>query len=187
MPTGRKNQRDAGATRPRLTLIAAIDRDHGIGRNGTIPWTSPEDMRQFRARTMGGMLVMGRVTWQSIARALPGRTIVVLASGNPGVLPDGVLWRRNLTEALDLARLVRIGRVFAAGGRRVYLEALANGADDAVITHIPGIHGCDATFPYAELQDAMAMVSTETLGGVPVQVSAMVVSHWQRRHNAIAG
>jgi dihydrofolate reductase len=102
-----------------VTLIAAVARNGVIGAGGTIPWHLPEDFAHFKATTLGHTLVMGRATYESIGRPLPGRTTIVLTR-DPEWRADGVLTAGSLEEALGLAE----GDVYVAGGAAVYAAAL---------------------------------------------------------------
>lgn len=122
-----------------LTILAAADRDWGIGIGGALPWNEPEDLRRFKARTLGKTVVMGRKTVEGLPRALTGRTLAVLtrAPSAPGEFDiDGLL--RHL-DGID-------GEVIVAGGGEVY-AALLDRCDRAEITRIGGTFRCDARMP----------------------------------------
>jgi dihydrofolate reductase len=102
-----------------VTLIAAVARNGVIGADGGIPWHLPEDFAHFKATTLGHTLVMGRATYESIGRALPGRTTIVLTR-DPDWAADGVLVAASLEDALVMAE----GDVYVAGGAAVYEAAL---------------------------------------------------------------
>jgi dihydrofolate reductase len=106
----------------RVTLVAAVADNGVIGAAGDIPWRIPADFAHFKALTLGHVLVMGRATYASIGRALPGRTTIVLTR-DPVWSADGVLVASSLDDALDLAEDLP-GEVFVAGGAAVYAEAL---------------------------------------------------------------
>ena len=91
-----------------------------IGADGGIPWHLPEDFAHFKATTLGHTLVMGRATYESIGRPLPGRTTIVVTR-DPEWSADGVLVAHSLEEALALAG---DAEVFVAGGAAVYEAAL---------------------------------------------------------------
>lgn len=101
-----------------LTAIAAVARNGVIGAGQEIPWHIPEDWARFKAVTLGGVLIMGRKTYESIGRPLPGRTTIVISRGQPE-LPAGVLLASTLDEALTLAADLP-GRVFIAGGGEIF-------------------------------------------------------------------
>jgi dihydrofolate reductase len=113
-----------------ISLIAAVARNGVIGAAGGIPWHLPEDFAHFKATTLGHTLVMGRATYDSIGRPLPGRTTIVLTR-DPGWHADGVLTASSLEEALAMAE----GDVYVAGGATVYAQALPY-ADEQVISEV---------------------------------------------------
>ncbi len=129
----------------RISLIAAVADNGVIGDGNDIPWHLPEDFRHFKRTTMGHHLVMGRRTWDSIGRALPGRTTIVISRGRPE-LPDGVLLRDSLEAALETARGRGEDEVFIAGGAEIYRHALPL-ADRLHLTRVRASPGGDTHFP----------------------------------------
>jgi len=128
-----------------LILIAAVDGEGGLGRSGTIPWDCPEDRAFFRTTTMGCPTLMGRVTFDSIGRPLPGRPCAVWTHAPQAVARDGVFASASLQKLLDWGRA--FGRpVFAIGGATLY-KALLPSADAVCLSRIPGRFACDAFFP----------------------------------------
>lgn len=117
----------------RVVLVAAVADNGVIGDGGDIPWTIPGEQAQFKQLTWGHVLLMGRATYDSIGRPLPGRTTIVLTR-DPGWSAEGVLVAHSLGEALDLAGDLA-GDVMVAGGAQVYAEALAV-ADEQVLTRV---------------------------------------------------
>jgi len=113
-----------------LTLIAAVARNGVIGADGGIPWHLPADFAHFKATTLGHTLVMGRATYDSIGRPLPGRTTIVLTRDRAWHA-DGVLTAGSLEEALAMAQ----GDVYVAGGATVYAAALPH-ADEQVLSEV---------------------------------------------------
>lgn len=103
-----------------VSLIVAAAENDVIGRGGTLPWRLPRDLKEFKRRTMGHTLVMGRRTWESIGRALPGRRSIVLTR-SPAFEADGAQVTGSLEEALELAAGEE---VFVIGGAEVYRQAL---------------------------------------------------------------
>ena len=131
-----------------VSLVAAVARDGVIGRNGTVPWHLPEDMRFFRDLTTGHPVVMGRRTWDSLPdrfRPLPDRRNIVVTR-NPTWHADGAERAGSLEEALQLAGVGPDERVFVIGGGEIYRAALAY-ADELVLTEIDLEIAGDATFP----------------------------------------
>ena len=87
----------------RITLVAAMGRNRAIGHDGELPWHLPRELKHFRDTTMGKPIVMGRLTWRSIGRALPGRQNIVV-SRDPAFEAPGCELARSLEEAIALAR-----------------------------------------------------------------------------------
>lgn len=118
-----------------VTLVVARGSNGVIGADGGIPWRLPADLAHFKRLTLGHVLVMGRVTYESIGRPLPGRTTVVVTR-DPRWRAEGVLTAGSVAEALDLAAGLD-AEVFVVGGAQVYSEALALGrVDRAVVTDV---------------------------------------------------
>ncbi|HET7431671.1 MAG TPA: dihydrofolate reductase [Nocardioides sp.] len=106
----------------RLTLVAAYATGRVIGADGDIPWRIPEDFSHFKRVTMGGTLVMGRATYDSIGRPLPGRTTIVVTR-DPGWSAHGVLVAHSVQEALGIAA-DQPGETYVAGGATLYEQTL---------------------------------------------------------------
>lgn len=107
---------------PTLHLIAAVAANGVIGNRGQLPWHLPDDLRFFKSTTMGHPILMGRRTFESVGKALPGRrTIVVSATLKQA--PTGIAIARSLEEALQLVATTP-GPVFVVGGSALYAAAL---------------------------------------------------------------
>ena len=126
-----------------LALIAAVARNGVIGRDGALPWRLPEDLRRFRALTTGHSIVMGRRTWQSLPRALPGRQNIVVTR-EAGFAADDALVVHSLAAALAAAACP--DPVFCIGGAEIYRMALPI-ADIAYVTEIARDFAGDTSFP----------------------------------------
>ncbi len=136
--------------RDHLTLIAAYAANRVIGDRGAIPWRIPADFAHFKATTLGGTLVMGRATYDSIGRPLPGRTTIVVTR-NAGWSADGVLVAHSLDDALDLAA-EQPGETFVAGGTQIYEQALPR-ATHQVLTEVHRSPEGDAHYPEFSLEE----------------------------------
>lgn len=124
-----------------LVAIAAVGRNRGIGKDNRLPWHLPEDFAFFKATTMGHVLVMGRLTYASIGRPLPGRTTVVLS--RTGFSAPGVITVDRWEKLRDVAP----GKtLFLAGGAQLYAEALP-WCDELILTHVDLEPESDAFFP----------------------------------------
>jgi len=133
-------------TMPRITLIVARARNGVIGRDGKLPWRLPEDLAFFKRTTMGQPIVMGRRTWESIGRPLPGRRNIVV-SRRAGFLADGVETAPSLDEALRLC--ADSEEVFVIGGAQLYAEALPR-AGRLIVTEIDADFEGDTHWPAPE-------------------------------------
>jgi len=125
-----------------ITVLAAVGANLTIGRDGAMPWHLPQDLAHFKATTMGHTMVMGRKTYDSIGRALPGRRTVVITRQQGWHAPD-VEVAHSLAEALALTGPTE---VFVIGGSEVYRQALPF-ADQMMLTEIDQSPDGDAFFP----------------------------------------
>lgn len=131
----------------RVLLVSAVARNRVIGNGPDIPWKIPGEQAEFKKLTLGHALVMGRTTYESIGRPLPGRTTIVLTrdrSWSPGH-PD-VRVAHSVVDALAQAALLPEGEVIVAGGAEVYAEAMSL-ASELVISEVPLEPEGDAFFP----------------------------------------
>lgn len=126
-----------------LSIIVAMAQNHTIGVNNTLPWRCPEDLKHFKTLTMGHHMIMGRKTFDSIGRPLPGRTTVV-ATRNTDLKVDGCLIAHSLKEAI--AACAGDEQIFIVGGAELYRQAIAL-ADTLYITEIQQDIDGDAFFP----------------------------------------
>ena len=133
----------SGDAAPRIALVAALDRARGIGRGNALPWQLPDDLRRFKALTLGKPLLMGRKTAESLGRALPGRRNLVLTRS--GRVPfEGMQAVASLDEALSLAAGEPL---MVIGGGEVYALALPL-ATGLHLTHVDThVTDADAFFP----------------------------------------
>ena len=126
-----------------ITLIAAMAENRVIGRDGVIPWHLPDDLARFKTLTLGHPVIMGRKTFTSIGRPLPGRLNIILTQGGWSA-PAGCVVARSLDQALLLAG--NADQIFICGGGQVYREALPL-ADRICLTVVHREYGGDVTFP----------------------------------------
>lgn len=128
----------------RISLIAAVARTGVIGDAGDIPWRVPGEQARFKEWTQGHTLVMGRATFDSIGRPLPGRRTIVITRNLSWYHP-GVETAHSLAQALALAGVA--DEVFVAGGGQIYAEALPF-AHRLVLSEIDSDAGGDTLFPH---------------------------------------
>jgi dihydrofolate reductase len=137
----------------KLIIIVAMTKDRVIGRDGRVPWHEPEDLRHFKRTTMGHAVIMGRKTFDSIRKPLPGRRNIVVTRNpkseirNPKSSPTSLDVVHSLEEAIELCRARGEEKAFIAGGGEIYAQALPL-ADEMIVTEIAreGVAG-DTHFP----------------------------------------
>ncbi len=156
-----------------ISLIAAISSNRVIGREGRIPWDVPADRQRFKALTMGHPLIMGRKTFESIGRPLPGRQTIILTREG-GYRAAGCKVAHDLPAAL--AACGDAMEVFICGGEEVYRQALAV-ADRIYLTVIPREVVGDVYFP--EIPADRFIVATEEV--VPDGESVTFVLYQRRQ------
>ena len=128
---------------PRLTLIVAMDRNRGIGIANQLPWKLPEDLAHFKRTTIGHAIIMGRKTFESIGRALPGRRSIVVTR-NPAWQATDVMVASTPEQALALAHDET--EAFIIGGAELFAQTLQL-ADRMIVTLIDSQFECDTFFP----------------------------------------
>ncbi len=130
-------------TVPEIILIAAMDCHRAIGKAGALPWRLPEDLKRFKALTLGQTVLMGRKTYDSIGRALPGRRNFVLTR-DPSWRASGVDVFADVTQALAACTTPEL---WVIGGGEIYAQTIAQ-ANRLEITHVDiAVEGADAWFP----------------------------------------
>ncbi len=141
----------------KFSLIAALDEENGIAKNGVIPWYIPEDLKFFKNITIGdeqdkqNVVIMGRLTWESLPkkfRPLKNRLNLVISSQK---IEDNDLVYETLDKALEYIEIqntVNIDKIFIVGGQRIYEEAINHrNADILYITDVHRNYNCDRFFP----------------------------------------
>src|SRR5258708_24809911 len=119
----------------KVSLIVAVSENGVIGDKGKIPWHVREDLQRFKRLTMGHPIIMGRKTYESIGKPLPGRTNIVLTRGLNFIAPPEVLALASLNAALEHCRGQNHDSAFIIGGSKVYQLALPL-ADKMFITEV---------------------------------------------------
>ena len=129
----------------RIALIAAVARNGVIGRGGSLPWRIPADLHYFKATTMGKPMIMGRRTFQSIGKALPGRASIVVTR-RADFAADDVDVAADLDQALTIAARHGGDEVVVIGGGEIYAAALPR-ADRIYLTEVHIDAEGDVHFP----------------------------------------
>jgi dihydrofolate reductase len=127
----------------RISLIAALATNRVIGINNTLPWKLSDDLKYFKALTMGHHILMGRKTYESIGRPLPGRTTVIITRSGFNA-PEGCIVARSIPEAI--ASCKDDDEIFFVGGAEMYKQALPI-VDRLYLTEVHAEIEGDAWFP----------------------------------------
>ena len=130
-------------SKPTLCIIAAMARNRVIGINNTLPWRLPEDLKHFKVLTMGHHIVMGRKTYESIGRPLPGRTTVIVTRDS-GYRVEDCITATSIDAAI--AACGDDAEIFFVGGAEMYAQVLSR-ADRLYLTEIQADFAGDAWFP----------------------------------------
>ena len=134
----------------RVSLIVAMARNGVIGRAGALPWKLSADLKRFKALTMGHTIVMGRKTYESLGRVLPGRTMVVVTSRERLQAPVAVRVATSLDAALQIAS--EESELFVIGGGEIFELALPR-ANRMYVTWVEADIAGDVMFPRVNWQD----------------------------------
>lgn len=138
----------------RVALIWAMSRNRVIGRNNALPWYLPEDLKYFKRVTMGKPIIMGRKTWESIGRPLPGRSNIVV-SRDTRFEAEGAKVVHSLDEALKMAENIALinggEEAVIMGGAEIYRQALPL-ADRLYLTQVHAEVEGDALFPEFDIE-----------------------------------
>ena len=131
-------------------MIAAMGKNRVIGKDNDMPWHLPADLQHFKKTTLGCPIIMGRKTYDSIGRPLPGRLNIIL-SRNANLVIDGCTVVNSLEGAIDLAEKTDASEIFITGGAHLYNKFLEN-ADRLYLTLIDEEFEGDTYFPdYTQL------------------------------------
>jgi dihydrofolate reductase len=147
---------------PRIELIAAIAENGVIGADNRLPFRLATDLKRFKALTLGKPVIMGRKTFDSIGRPLPGRINIVISRQSDWAAP-GTVSAHSLNEAIGIgaaaAHASEVDTVFVIGGGEIYAQAIDR-ADRLLITHVGGAFAGDTYFPAIDAK-RFAVVSSE--------------------------
>ena len=140
-----------------ISLIVAMDEQRGIGKAGKLPWRLSSDLKRFRELTMGHHIIVGRKTFESIGKPLPGRVMIVVTRSET-YRPEGCLVAHSVEDAIQMAKGRGETEVFICGGAAIYAGALAE-ADRLYLTLVHASVDADVFFPDV---DETAWVETES-------------------------
>lgn len=144
----------------KVSIIVAASANGVIGKDNDMPWHIPEDLKRFKEITTGHHVIMGRATFESIGKALPNRTIIVLTRDKEYVAP-GCKMCHSLASGLSLARMAGEKEVFIAGGGNVYDQAIEL-ADKIYLTRIQEVIEGDTYFPFIDFENTWRIENLES-------------------------
>jgi dihydrofolate reductase len=147
----------------RVSIIVAIAENGVIGRDGKLPWHLPRDLERFKRLTMEHTVIMGRRTWESIGRQLPGRRMIVVSRcADYRVNVGGVMVAQSLDEALRLTEAADDTEAFVIGGSELFRESLP-AADKLYVTRVRAAVAGDTFFPEVNWAD-WRLIESESHG-----------------------
>jgi len=165
--------------KPRISIVVAMAQNRTIGIDNTLPWRCPEDLKHFKALTMGHHMIMGRKTFDSIGKPLPGRTTVVVTR-NRGLKIEGCIIAHSLQEAITVC--AGDEKIFIVGGAELYAQAMPL-VDTLYITEIQqGVEG-DAHFPEFDKTQWLETAREKRYQETPQPLEYYFVTY-QRQHAA---
>ena len=170
---------------PKIVLVVAVARNGIIGREGDLPWRLPSDLKRFKQLTMGKPVLMGRKTWASIGRPLPGRPNI-LVTRDPAFAAEGAIVCSTLDMGLAMARAeaerLGVDEICIIGGGDIYRQVFA----DADILHVTTVEAeveGDTRFPGISDQE-FERVFEEPIPQAEGDSHAMRFATWRRRKPA---
>jgi dihydrofolate reductase len=153
-----------------LSLIVAMAKNQVIGVNNTLPWHLPEDLKHFKALTMGHHIIMGRKTYESLGRLLPGRT-TVLVTRNKAYKLEGALIANSLEKAIELCK--NDTEPFLIGGAELYKEGLKH-ATKLYLTKVNAEFSGDAFFENIDSNDWMLIEKKDHVSSSGLEYSDLI-------------
>lgn len=134
-----------------ISIIAAMDENHGIGFDNELPWRLSDDLTRFKKLTMGHHIIMGRITFETIGKALPGRVNIIVTRNRNFQVP-GCLVAHSPEDAIEMARNQGDNEVFVIGGSRIFQDTIGI-ADKLYVTTVHTEGNADIFFPEFNLDD----------------------------------
>lgn len=131
--------------KPKVSLIAAIGKNRELGKNNKLLWHIPEDMQWFRQHTQNHVVIMGRKTYDSIGKALPQRTNIVITR-DPLFQRSDCIVVHSFEDAITTAKKSEQSEIFVIGGGQIYAQAI-HSADKLYLTIVKKTYDADTFFP----------------------------------------
>jgi dihydrofolate reductase len=161
-----------------VSLIVATSTNNAIGKDNKMLWHLPEDFKYFKNTTWGMPIIMGRKTFESIGKALPGRTNIVITN-NKTWQADGVEVAYSLEEAITLANNTNAKEIFITGGAEIYRQSMTR-AHKIYITKVNTLIEGDAFFPEID-ESTWHCTFEKNVSADEKNVFDMSFQHWERK------
>jgi len=159
-----------------ISLIAALDKNYLIGANNGMPWHLPADFKHFKEVTLGKPIIMGRKTFESIGRPLPGRKNIVVSRN--GFTADGIISADNVESAFQLTG--KVDEVMIIGGANFY-QQLIDKADRMYLTHVNAECEGDTWFPKFDLSEWNVVTQQQVLADEKNDYDFTIVKYERKR------
>jgi dihydrofolate reductase len=140
-----------------ISFLVAMDEKRGIGKAGGLPWRLSADLKRFRELTMGHHIIVGRKTFESIGKPLPGRQMIVVTR-DESFAPEGCFIAHSIPDAIGLARERGEGELFICGGAEIYAQSF-RAADRMYLTLVHADSEADTFFPEWDSREWMEVKS----------------------------
>ena len=163
-------------TRPIISIVVAMARNRTIGVNNTLPWRCPEDLKRFKSLTMGQHMIMGRKTFDSIGKPLPGR-ITVVVTRNENLHIEGCVMAHSLENAIGACAADK--EIFIVGGAELYALSLPL-ADRLYITHVQKNVTGDAHFPEFDQAEWQELTREKRTQEIPAPLEYNFVTYQRK-------
>jgi dihydrofolate reductase len=134
-----------------ISIIVAVDEKNGIGKSGGLPWRLPSDLKRFKKITMGHHLLMGRKTYETIGRPLPGR-VMIIVTRKKDYHPEGCIIVNSIEEGIDHANRKNESELFIIGGGEIFTETIEF-AGKIYLTTVHADTMADIFFPGYEMSN----------------------------------
>ena len=161
-----------------ISIIVAASENHVIGRDGGLPWHLPADLKHFKELTWGMPIIMGRRTFESIGKPLPGRTSIVITSDSAWK-NEGVLRASNIQDAIQLAEATGCREAFIIGGGTIYQQMMEQ-SHRIYLTRVHASVDGDTFFPAPD-PDQWELISSEDHAADEKNNYAYAFQQWNKK------
>jgi dihydrofolate reductase len=162
-----------------VSVIVAASENNVIGRENQLPWHLPADLKYFKQTTLGKPIIMGRKTFESVGRPLPGRPNIVITR-QQNYSREGIIVTDSLNAALEAAQTFDTGEVFITGGSEIFKQALPLLVERVYLTRVHANVEGDAFFPVLA-QEQWKLVSSDPRAADEKHAYAFTFEIWERK------